>query len=74
MQFSKAQLDSIRDQIVKAAGQPQSVTVDGETYVGRSLSDLIAAYKLARAGSVKKNSGLIFRQFIPPSSVRGLNQ
>jgi len=66
--FSANQLAQIRDQLLKTAGQPKSVTVDGETYTSQSLSELLAAYRLALASVPKANGGLTFRKFVPPGA------
>ena len=58
MTFTEEQLTSIREQIVKSAGRPKSITVDGETFTQHGLTELLAAYKLAQASTVKANSGI----------------
>lgn len=64
--FTEAQLIQIRDQIVANAGQPKSITVDGETYTQHALSELLAAYRLATAES---RGALVFKKFVAGSSV-----
>lgn len=68
MAFTQQQLDQIRDQVVAATGKPKSITVDGETFTAHALSELLQAYKLAQAATLRQNSGVIFRQFVPPSA------
>ena len=68
MSFTSQQLDQIRQQIVKSAGRPKSITVDGETFVQHDLTALLEAYRLAQSATVKKNSGIVFRKIVSPGA------
>jgi hypothetical protein len=66
--FTSAQLEQIRDQLIKSAGQPKSITVDGETFTQHGLTELLAAYRTVEALTPKKNSGLRFAKIVPPGA------
>lgn len=72
MSFTSDQLNQIRQQIVTSAGQPKSITVDGETFTQHGLSELLQAYKLAQsseaAAASRKTGGIVFRKLVPPGA------
>ncbi len=66
--FTPAQLEQIREQLIRSAGQPKSITVDGETFIQHGLTELIAAYQAVQKMTPKKNGGLRFTKLVPPGA------
>lgn len=61
-------MSDLSNQIETIAGQPKSVTVDGNSATQHPLKDLIAAdeYLDKKAGATKSNLGIRFTRFNPP--------
>jgi hypothetical protein len=69
MALTQSQITQIQNQLITAAGQPKSVTVDGETFTQHSLTELLRVYEVAvAANQTKTNGGLVFRKFVPPGA------
>lgn len=64
MSLSQAEVDQIREQMLKSAGRPRTMTINGETYTGHSLAEMIAAYRLAVKSVPKKHGGLKLSKFV----------
>lgn len=63
--------EELEDQIREAAAEPAEVSVDGQTFKQRSLSEQIAAdrYLESKRATRRKGLGIALKKLAPPGTV-----